>query len=315
MKLRPTTTIFPLATLILIMGAASAQAHTPAAPEPVTTATDITINNGQGTSASDYSAISASDTNADPRKGVYDLGYVNAGDVANKSWDLEAFGYTSTPSTKSLTYVGGFDPLTQNQGVSLGDIFISPGSVTQPAGLKANSDYSNPGYTYAIHITGVNLKTSTLTYSIYQLAVNTQLQTVEFTQNLDSDPYALDLSNLGGAKLLVSGLTATVAEETGSQVDSLLNEQLFDTTSDKASDSNYVVSFNITSLDLSAFTASLTEQCGNDDLKGAFSAPLTPLPEPSSWLMALLVLGTLAYLRLGRREAGPENEMASYMEA
>ncbi|HEY0257967.1 MAG TPA: hypothetical protein VGC39_11030 [Candidatus Methylacidiphilales bacterium] len=296
-------TTFLLAATIMISTVVSARAQTK----------DITVNNGQGNSASDYSKITASNTNADPRKGVYDLGYVNSGDVADKSWDLEAFGYNAAPKSQTLTYVGGFDPATKNDGISLGDIFITTGTtkVSLPGNMKANSTVTNPGYTYAIHIT--NISGSTLTYSIYKLAANTKLETVFYTQNLDSGPYGLDMSSLGNATVIASNLKATVSLETGSQVNSLLNENLFTTSSDQASDSNYVVSFNLTSLDLSAFTASLTEQCGNDELTGAYE---TPLPEPSSWTMALLVLMALAYLRLARRSESeePENE-ASFVEA
>src|ERR1700722_6807511 len=95
---------------------------------------DITTPNGQGFSASDYSAVTSSDngansnseTNPDPRPGIFELGYVHYNCVPDKVWDMEAFGYDQTSNT--LTYIGGFNPLTQvhadGQNWSLGDIFI-----------------------------------------------------------------------------------------------------------------------------------------------------------------------------------------------
>jgi len=241
---------------------------------------DITVNNGQGTSASDYGVIPTSDnTNPDPRvvngTPVMSLGYVNANCVANKSWDLEAFGYNST--AKSLTYIGGFNPLQANEGISLGDIFLSTGPVTQPNGLSQNTDYSNPGYAYAIHFTTAT-NGSSLNYTIYKLTSTTQLQTVEYNQNLDSDPYALDLSKLGGATIVATG-TSAVSTDTNAQVNTLLNETLFNTPADKTDTTadNYVASFNLSSLNLSSFDANLTEGCGNDDLAGS---TLAATPEP-----------------------------------
>jgi hypothetical protein len=280
---------------------------------------DITINNGQGTSPSDYSAITGQNTNPDPRvvngTPVDALGYVNEGDIATKEWDLEAFGYN--PTSNALTYVGGFDPASTNydpvDGISnwhLGDIFLSAGSVTQPTGLTANSTYTNPGYTYAIHFILPTNGSLNLTYQIYKLTVGeSELETVFFNQNLDSDPYALDLNNLKGDTLVsINGQTtfsATVTKDTNAQVNTLLDETLFDTTADKASTTadNYVLSLNLpSSLDLTSFEASLTEQCGNDDLKGAYSVPthLVPLPEPRSISFAL-VAGVLFFVLSGCR--------------
>jgi hypothetical protein len=282
---------------------------------------DITVNNGQGASPSDYSPISTSNpyaylgtnfnTNPDPRIGsnglpVMALGYVNANCVPDKSWDLEAFGYD--PTTASLTYVGGFNPATTNEGYSLGDIFVSPELVTQPGSLSQSTDYSNPGYTYAIHF--ITTGGPTIDYDIYQLTSATQLQTVAFDQNLDSDPYALDLNNLGGATIIGTGM-ATVELMTGAGVNSLLNETglngttaLFNTPTDQTSDDNYVLSLNISSMNLagSSFNASLTEQCGNDAIAGAYVASNTfqAVPEPISssyGIMGVLFLCGAGLLR------------------
>ena len=256
---------------------------------------DITVNNGQGTDPSDYSAISTSNpyaylatnfnTNPDPRVvdgvPVLALGYVNANCVPDKSWDLEAFGYSASANT--LTYVGGFNPLQTNEGYSIGDIFLSTGTVTQPAGLMQNTDYSNPGYTYAIHFTPTG--GSTLAYSIYQLTSATQLLTVAFNQNLDSDPYALDPSNLGGATVIASG-TTTVSAVDNAQVNTLLSENLFNSSSTaNTSADNYVATFNLPA-GLTDFYASLTEQCGNDALAG--SSAIIAAPEPTSFYLGIV---------------------------
>jgi hypothetical protein len=113
-----------------------------------------------------------------------------------------------------------------------------------------------------------------------------------------ADPYALDLA-AGGYSVYGSdvGLTTTITAEDNNTVNTNLTaygktgstpETLFDTTDDtnQASNAdldNFVVSFNLSSLDLSSFEASVTEQCGNDDLKGLYVTP-----EPKSIYFALL---------------------------
>jgi hypothetical protein len=273
--------------------------------------TDITVNNGQGTSPSDYTNISPTNefanqntevppdynTNPDLRTAggtpVQALGYLNANCIPDKSWDLEAFGYTA--STSTLTYVGGFNPTQANEGYSLGDIFLSTPStstISQPSGLSQNEDYSNPGYSYAIHFTGTSA--TTLSYTIYALTGGTQLQTVAFNQNLDSDPYALDLTyDLANNNIaaVYSG-TTSVALKTNLQVNNLLDENLFYQPGviDSPLADNYVASFDLSTLDLSSFNASLTEQCGNDALSGSSSAVIetTATPEPKSVCLALM---------------------------
>jgi len=255
------------------------------------TVTDITTPNGQGFSPSNYNAINAPNVNADPRPGIFQLGYVHYNCVPDKIWDLEAFGYDGT--TNALDYIGGFNPLkTINaDGVnwSLGDIFISSNPVTNPSFTITDGhvvDYSNGanGYQYAIHFTRPASGTA-ITYTIYDLTSTTQLQTVYFNQNMNSGPYALDYSHLGGATI-VGGGTAVVQTDTGAQVNSLLNETLFNTVTDLASNDNYVVSVPLealTSLGLTVFDASLTEQCGNDALQGSgIATNLVVVPEPSS---------------------------------
>jgi len=329
------------------------QAQTPIliSPDPTltpATTQDITLNNGLGTvplgygsapsqngagatfepiSINDQYASQATDlnTNPDPRvvngTPVDALGYVNTGDVPDKSWDLEAFGYQSSPATLSapatslLTYVGGFNPLTANEGFSLGDIFLSTQAVpqTQPAGNgnatnTGNNPYPNPGYTYAIHITGVNLGNATLSYEILSLTPGTSvLQTVSFNNfenNALSNPYAVDLAG-GGYTVLAQG-TAQVYADTNTAVNSLLQESLFNTPGDEVSPlaDNYAVTFNLSSTGLTSFNAQLTEQCGNDLLAGSTSAlNFSAAPEPKSFYLGLLAGGIFLFaLRSSRRK-------------
>jgi hypothetical protein len=297
--------------------------------------TDITVNNGISTSPSNYNSITPSsygadpggdfNTNADPRIvnsiPVLALGYVNSGDVPDKSWDLEALGYQA--SSHALTYVGGFNPMTADEGYNLGDIFLSPGPVPQTGGTAGGGNtnpsigtYPNPGYTYAIHITSVDLTTSTLTYSIYQLTTGAAvLDTVAYNNyqnNPLSDPYALDLNGVGYTTV-ASGLTTHVSTDTNTQVNQLLNEtgaggttELF--TEDDGAADNYVTSFDLSSIgsqNLTSFDASLTEECGNDLIKGAYPGPgenLVATPEPKSIYLTLVAAAFFVYIyRLFKR--------------
>jgi len=283
--------------------------------------TDITVNNGdpQG-----YAEIDASNTNLDPRPGVDALGYVNAGDVADKIWDLEAFGYN--PQSNTLTYVGGFNPsgvVDSNTGISygLGDLFFSPvsnhisGTANQPTLPSSNpvdypvtsQSYLNPGYVYAVHLNSVT--SSRVNYSLYALSPQAQLETVEFQVNQNSGPYALnvsaDLAN-GSITLLGSG-TATIYDETNAQVNGLLNEMLFTTSVGDPNADNYVFSIDLASLDLSSFNVDVTEQCGNDLLAGSYNPTLLSTPEPGSiYLGVLASLALCGALRLTRKLRAPD---------
>jgi hypothetical protein len=313
-----------LAVLVFVsIGAAHAQTLNP------TQTTDITVNNGISTSPSNFASIAPSTYGANPggdfntnpdlrttgpsNTPVLATGYVNHDDVPDKIWDLEAFGYQS--SSQLLTYVGGFNPLAPNvdsgTSYSLGDIFISTGPVTQTgSSINTNSPapYNNPGYSYAVHFTATG--PSTLSYTIYQLTTSStpgqgsQVLTVggqpgvndnNFENNGESDPYALDLNAngtvVGGGTAVATG-TATVALDTNAQVNSLLDENLFYEPGviDNPTADNYVVSFDLSSLDLSSFGVSLTEQCGNDLMDGESDAltTTTATPEPKSIFLAFL---------------------------
>lgn len=282
--------------------------------------TDITVNNGWTQSSgqpSGYSAITSSNTNPDPRPGVDALGYVNGPDIADKAWDLEAFGYN--PSAQTLTYVGGFNPngvTDSNTGLTygFGDLFFStPGNspalmANQPTLPPSNpvdnpivppADYSNPGYTDVIHINSV--AGSTLSYSLYRITDQAQLLTVGFQVNQDAGPYALDVaaSPDGSVTLLGTG-TATISTLTNTQVNSLLNESLFSGSalSDGSAD-NYDVSFNLSDLNLGAFDVRMTEQCGNDSLAGLVS--VTEVPEPRSLALGFLAMAAVAGMAVLRR--------------
>lgn len=277
--------------------------------------TDITVNNGwteSSGSPSGYSAITTSDTNPDPRPGVDALGYVNGPDLAEKAWDLEAFGYNTASQT--LTYVGAFNPagvVDTNTGITygMGDLFFSPfgnspGLLTNQPTLPSSSpnnvpvtaeDYTNPGYDYVAHITGVT--GTTLSYSLYRITNQAQLLTVGFQVNQDAGPYALDVaSSPTGSAIFLGNGTATISTYTNAGVDALLNEALFSGSAlgDSTAD-NYAVSFNLSSLGLSGFDVRMTEQCGNDSLAGAIATP-----EPCSLglgFLAVAAIGGLAFAR------------------
>ena len=142
--------------------------------------TDITVNDGQ--SAHNQYAI-------DPR-GLYESGYVSKNSVAANEWDLKAFGFNK--QTSELTFVGGFNPLTGQDGWVLGDIFFDLNSDSyRPIRSNQNGflQYANPNFEYAIHFTGVNGKF--LDYDIYALTAQSQVLTGWFKQNKEQDPYAL----------------------------------------------------------------------------------------------------------------------------
>ena len=340
-------TILVVVVMTAISSPVRAQTVTP------TTTQDITVNNGipltpfplNPIAPNSYGAEAGGDfnTNPDPRTvnstPVDALGYVNSGDVPDKTWDLEAFGYSNSANT--LTYVGGFNPLVPTfdggQAYTLGDIFLSthliaPGTNSGATGGSntnyAVGTYQNPGYTYAIHFTGlpttpanaITNTPATLTYTIYQLTSTAAvLDTVAFNgyeNNGLSDPAAFDPSDIGnGTAVAVAGainLTAYVTPKTNSQINSLLGETgsnaLFNTTADQASTAtdNYVVSFDLNSI-LSqlpnGFDVSLTESCGNDLLAGSTSAiSFQATPEPKSIYLGFIAAGLFFYFfRLSRR--------------
>jgi hypothetical protein len=227
------------------------------------------------------------------------VGYVNAGTLPDKNWDLEAFGYNT--ATNSLVYIGGYNPMVvhqaDGQNFPLGDIFISTGPpVTQPSGLKPQTDYpsSDFGYTYAIHFNTGG------TYTIYKLGTTTTLETVYFSQTIDSGPYAV--ASLGNGSVVASDVPFTVSTDTGGVVNTLLGENLFTTTTDQATDDNYVVSIPLTGLGLTDFDVSLTEESGSSLLTGAVEGASLIVPEPTSLYYALTGILFLCGFSLLRRK-------------
>ena len=284
--------------------------------------TDITVNNGIAQTS--YGVY------VDPRPGVNQLGSVNSGNISSMAWNLYAFGYDAQNQT--LTYAGGFNPAgvqdTASNGTTytynLGDIFFSsPGqAITNPAFSDSqvgssgdipgtSQSYTNPGYSYAIHLGSVN--GNTLSYSLLALNNNAQLLSTVFGVNQNANPYAVnttvDLAN-GSAKEFFDG-TVNIQNLTNYGVNLLLNEQLFNNSnSNQGPQDNYALTFNVANLLADAslnnpnlvnqgFNVSLAEQCGNDSLMGAFfgTSNSQAVPEPSSWALALLCTGSLVYLR------------------
>lgn len=249
---------------------------------------DITVNDGSP----------SSNYGTDPRTGIGESGEVEANCTANASWDLRAMAFDLT--TRKLTVVSGFNPLTLNDGIGIGDVFIDiNNSFTTPSRPNLGNGYFNysnsaVGYEYAIDL--IDPSHGGLGYNIVALSAGSILQSGGYTQNALSDPARLVASNADN--ILANGVFA-VTTKTDAQVLADLGINV-----GTNGGTNYVFSFDLSAASLAnGATFRLTETCGNDLLVGHLSASsVAAVPETSTWVMGFLALG--AVVMMVRRKSG-----------
>lgn len=206
--------------------------------------------------------VSHSYYGSDPRVGVDEAGSVSPGAIANATWDLRALAFD--PSTARITSIGGFNPLTVNQGFRMGDIFIDLDDDVGYVGRPATDGYytrPNPGFEYAIHLGAV--QGGGVQYGIFELEDGSLVQTGYYHQFGAADPWAF-LPN--GEKLISSGVAPV----------SVLSS--LDVLSNYGADVgniglNYVLSFSLPALTGKDFEAYQTLECLNDSMQGRYTVP------------------------------------------
>jgi hypothetical protein len=249
---------------------------------------DITVNDGSP----------SSNYGTDPRAGIGESGEVERNCTANASWDLRAMAFDLT--THKLTVVSGFNPLTLNDGIGIGDVFIDiNNSFTTPSRPNLGNGYFNysnsaVGYEYAIDL--IDPSNGGLGYNIVALSAGSTLQSGGYTQNALSDPARLVATNADN--ILASGVfSVTTKSDARVLADLGINVGTNGGT-------NFVFSFDLSAVSLAnGATFRLTETCGNDLLVGQLSASsVAAVPETSTWVMGFLALG--AVVVMVRRKAG-----------
>jgi hypothetical protein len=249
---------------------------------------DITVNDGSP----------SSNYGTDPRPGIGESGEVERNCTANASWDLRAMAFDLT--THKLTVVSGFNPLTLNDGIGIGDVFIDiNNSFTMPSRPNLGNGYFNysnsaVGYEYAIDL--IDPSNGGLGYNIVALSAGSTLQSGGYTQNALSDPARLVATNADN--ILANGVFS-VTTKTDARVLADLGINV-----GTNGGTNYVFSFDLSAVSLAnGATFRLTETCGNDLLVGHLSASsVAAVPETSTWVMGFVALG--AVVVMVRREAG-----------
>jgi len=249
---------------------------------------DITVNDGSP----------SSNYGTDPRAGLGESGEVEAGCVSNASWDLRAMAFDI--NTNELVVVSGFNPLTTNDGIAFGDIFIDINNSftvpNRPSNTNGFLTYFNSavGYEYAINL--IDPATGSLSYNIVALGGASTLQSGKYAQNALSDPAVLIASSAD--TLLSSGLFS-ITQKTDAQVLADLGINV-----GTNGGTNYVLTFDLSAVSLAnGATFRLTETCGNDLLVGQLAATsVTPVPETSTWVMAFLAVGAVVFVARRNRE-------------
>ncbi len=219
----------------------------------------------------------------DPRAGVDESGSVSPGAVANATWDLRAL--TFDPSTTKITSIGGFNPLTVNQGFRIGDIFIDlNGDVGQVGRPAVNGYFSrpNPGFEYVIHLGPV--QGGGVEYDIYELDAGSMVETGYYHQFGLADPWAF-LPN--GEKLIGSGVSPV---STLSSLD-VLSQYGADVGNNGL---NYLLGFNVPALAGRDFEAYQTLQCLNDSIQGGYKVS----ESGNTFLLGSFgIIGVLSFMR------------------
>ncbi len=234
----------------------------------------------------------SSNYGTDPRAGIGESGEVEAGCIANASWDLRAIAFDV--NTNKLMIVSGFNPLALNDGIGIGDIFIDINNSftvpSRPPGGNAYINYSNAsvGYEYAIDL--ISPSNGGLGYNIVALSSASTVQSGLYAQNAISDPATLVAS--GADTILASG-TFAVTTKTSAQVLTDLGINI-----GSNGGTNYIFTFDLSAASLAnGATFRLTETCGNDLLVGKLAASsLTAVPETSTWVMGFLALGAVGVM-------------------
>lgn len=235
----------------------------------------------------------SSNYGSDPRAGIGESGEVEANCVANATWDLRAIAFDV--NTNQLMIVSGFNPLTTNDGIAMGDIFVDVNnSFTVPNRPSNSNGYftyfnSSVGYEYAVNIGSAS--GNTLGYNIVALSGGSTLQSGGYAQNAISDPATLIAS--AADTILASGVS-TVTTKTDAQVLADLGINV-----GHNGGTNYIFTFDLSAASLAnGATFRLTETCGNDLLVGQLAAApsVTAVPEASTWVMGFLALGAVGFM-------------------
>jgi len=244
---------------------------------------DITVNDGSS------NAIYGSD----PRAGINESGETEYNCVSNASWDLRAMAFDI--NTNKLMVVSGFNPMTTNDGIGIGDIFIDTNSSfvvpNRPSASNGYYNYLNSavGYEYAIDL--INAKNGGYGYNIVALSGASTLRSGEYAQNAISDPATLVAS--GADTILASGFFS-LTTKTDAQVLADLGINV-----GTNGGTNYVFTFDLSGASLAnGATFRLTQECGNDLLVGHLAAgvAVAAVPETSTWVMGFLALGTVGFM-------------------
>lgn len=243
---------------------------------------DITVNDGSPNST----------YGSDPRPGIAESGETEFNCVSNASWDLRAMAFDIT--TNQLMIVSGFNPLSQIDGIGIGDVFIDiNNSFTVPSRPSPNNgffNYSNAGVGYEYAIDLISPGNGGVGYNIVALSAASTLRSGEYAQNAISDPATLLAS---GADTILSSGVFSVTTKTDAQVLADLGINVGNN-----GGTNYVFTFDLSAASLAnGATFRLTQECGNDLLVGHLDAsPVVAVPETSTWVMGFLALGTVVFL-------------------
>jgi hypothetical protein len=253
---------------------------------------DFTINDGRPKA---YYGIGG-----DPRPGIDETKSTTENSTANNDWDLKFLAFDTV--NNQLILGGGFNPLEEKDGYSIGDIFFETnGVLSQPFHQTGNSSvtYDNPGYEFCINIKASSLIYNTLTFDLVQMSSSSKVISNAVQQNWFMNPWSISASSTD--VVLSANNTAEVKLMSDSDIMSTLGINIGNGTSA----TNYVAFFNLPSSFLPPNTTTkvfTALECGNDAILGSFetsSLSLSAVPEPGNCLgtATLICLGSLIRFR------------------
>ena len=188
-----------------------------------------------------------------------------------QNWDLEGMFLNDT----FLTMVGGYDFRNGYHSRYSGDIFLdvdgdfTPGKNVINRGSQGNVNINNRfGYDYVLDMTFDAQKMAN-SYKVYQIDASATLKTGYYRENDTSGAWRY----VSGGTLIGEGLIQYQTGLTNAQTGFLGG------------------SHNAVTVDLgflaegTTFTAHYTMGCGNDDLIGQATLPVTAVPEPGTLLL------------------------------